>query len=124
MWKKIKGCLVVTKLHSILLMDAAFNAINKIIYGHRMMGNIRRHHMMPDEIYSKKNWTADDGTMTKVLFYDIIWQSQCAVGISTVDADNCFGRVAHAVTSLIFQALGVWEVTCSAMLQTIQEIFW
>ena len=54
--------------------------------------------------------------MTKVLFFDIVRQSRRAAGISSVDADNCFDRVAHAVASLIFQAL------CGAMLKTIQEM--
>ena len=63
MLEKIKGCSVVNKLRSILLMEADFNAVNKIIYGHRMMDNVREHGLMPDEIYSEKNQTADDGTV-------------------------------------------------------------
>ena len=122
MLEKIRGCSVVNKLRSILLMEADFNAVNKIIYGNRMMNNVRRHGMMPDEIFSEKNRTADDGTMTKVLFYDIVRQSRRAAGIGSVDADNCFDRVAHAVASLVFQAFGVSEATCGAMLQTIQEM--
>ena len=52
--------------------------------------------------------------MTKVLFFDIVRQSRRAAGISSVDANNCFDRVAHAVSSLIFQAFGVSEETCGA----------
>ncbi len=76
MLEKIRGCLVVNKLRSILLMEADFNAVNKTIYRNRMMNNVRQHGMMPDEIFSEKNWTADNGTMTKVLFYDIVRQSR------------------------------------------------
>ncbi len=75
MLEKIRGCSVVSKLRSILLMEADFNAINKIIYGHWMLQTVREHKCMPDEICSEKNRTADDGTMTKVLFYDIVRQS-------------------------------------------------
>ena len=121
MLEKIRGCLVVNKLRSILLMEADFNAVNKTIYRNRMMNNVRQHGMMPDEIFSEKNRMADDGTMT-VLFYDIIRQSPRAAGIGSVDADNCFDRVAHAVASLVFQAFRVSEATCGAMLQTIQEM--
>ena len=103
-------------------MEADFNAVNKIIYGCRMMGNVRKHDMMPDEIFSEKNRTADDGTLTKVLFFDVVRQSRRVAGISSVDADNCFDRVAHAVASLIFQAFGVSESTSAAMLRTIQEM--
>ena len=103
-------------------MEADFNVVNKLIYGCRMMGNVRKHDLMLDEIFSEKNRTADDGTLTKVLFFDVVRQSRRAAGISSVDADNCFDRVAHAVASLIFQAFGVSELTSAAMLKTIQEM--
>ena len=122
MLEKIKGCSEVSKLRSILLMEADFNAVNKMIYGRRMLQNVREHGFMPDEICSEQHRTAEEGTMTKVLFFDIIRQSRRAAGISSVDADNCFDRVAHAVASLIFQAFGVSEETCGAMLKTIQEM--
>ena len=35
-------------------MEVDFNAMNKIIYGVRMMGSAREHHLMPEEIFSKK----------------------------------------------------------------------
>ena len=87
-----------------------------------MLQNVRRYQCMPDEICSERNRTADDGTMTKVLFFDIMRQSRRAAGISSVDADNCFDRVAHTVASLIFQAFGVLEGSCAAMLTMIQEM--
>jgi hypothetical protein len=37
MLEKIFGCSLVTKLCSILLMEADFNATNKVIYGIRML---------------------------------------------------------------------------------------
>jgi hypothetical protein len=51
-------------------MEADFNTSNKIMYGVRMMQNACEHRLMPKEIYSKKNRMADDGTLTKTLFYD------------------------------------------------------
>jgi hypothetical protein len=122
MLEKIKGCSVVTKLRSILLMEADFNAVNKTIHGWQMLQNVRKYKCMPDEICSKKNRTANDGTLTKVLFYDIVWQSRRSARICSVNADNCFDCVAHAVASLIFQAFGVSKGTCGAMLKTIQEM--
>ena len=69
--EKILGVTLVTKLQAILLMEADFNATNKILYGLRMMGQARSYNLMPDEIYSKKNRMADDGTLTKTLFFDL-----------------------------------------------------
>ncbi len=71
MLEKTLGVTLVSKLRAILLMEADFNATNKIIYGGRMMTNVRRCNLMPEEIFSEKNRMADDGTLCKTLFYDI-----------------------------------------------------
>jgi hypothetical protein len=42
MLEKIFGCALTTKLWSILLMEADFNAANKTIYGIRMLANVRK----------------------------------------------------------------------------------
>ena len=122
MIEKVRGCTLISKLRSILLMEADFNATNKIIYGNRMMDNVRRFKLMPDEIFSDKNRMADDGTLTKTLFYDLTRQSRRNAGISSVDADNCYDRVSHAIASMVVQAFGVSENTASSMLKTIQEM--
>ena len=31
---------------------------------------------MPEEIFSKKNWMADDGGLAKTLFYDLVRKLQ------------------------------------------------
>ncbi len=48
MLEKIFGCLLITKLRSILLMEADFNATNKAIYGVRMLANVWKYKLMPD----------------------------------------------------------------------------
>ena len=72
MLEKIFGCSLITKLQSILLMEADFNATNKTIYGVGMLSNVRKYKLMPEEVYSKRNCLADDGTLSKVLFYNIV----------------------------------------------------
>jgi hypothetical protein len=66
--EKMYGCTLVSKLRAILLTEANFNLSNKMIYGVQMMDNVRKHGWMPEEIYSKKGKTADDGSLAKVLF--------------------------------------------------------
>ena len=107
MLKKTLGVTLVTKLRAILLMEADFNATNKILYGVRMMGQARSYNLMPDEIYSKKNRMADDGTLTKTLFFDTVRQSQVSAAIASVDVSNCYDRIAHAIASLVFQSFGI-----------------
>jgi hypothetical protein len=65
---------------------------------------------------------ADDGTLTKVITFDIIRQTRRTAGIASVDADNCYNRIAHAIASLVFQAFGVPSTAAESMLTTIQEM--
>jgi hypothetical protein len=71
MLEKTLGVILVMKLCAILLMEGNFNVTNKIVHGVRMMSNAWGHHLMPEEIFSKKNRMANYGTLCKTLFYDI-----------------------------------------------------
>jgi len=122
MLEKMFGCALITKLRSILLMEADFNATNKIIYGQRMLQQARKYKLVPEEIYSERNRLADDGTLAKVLFYDIVRQTRCPAGIGAVDADNCYDRIAHPIASMVFQSLGVPKEAAVSMLSTIQDM--
>jgi hypothetical protein len=63
MLQKIFGCTLISKLRSILVMEADFNAVNKRIHGVKMMENVRRYRLLPEEIYNERNKLADDGTL-------------------------------------------------------------
>ena len=43
-------------------------------------------------------------------------------GKSSVDAANCYNRVAHSIVSLVFQSFGVGEKSVTAMLEAIEEM--
>jgi uncharacterized protein (UPF0332 family) len=122
MLQKLFGCSLITKLRAILLMEADFNSANKIVYGIWMLEQARTHNLMPKEVFSKHNKMADNGTLTKVLTYDIIRQTRQSAGIALVDADNCYDRIAHAIASLVFQAFGVPLSASESMLTIIQEM--
>jgi hypothetical protein len=104
--EQVFGCALITKLWFILLMEANFKSTNKIIYGNRMLDMARKYKLIPGEIYSEQNCLADDGTLIKVLFYDIVQQTRLLAGISAVDADSCYNCIAHLITSLVFQFFG------------------
>ncbi len=44
------------------------------------------------------------------------------MAIASVDASNCYDRIAHATASLIFQSFGVEATTVAAMLEMTQEM--
>jgi hypothetical protein len=120
--EKIFGCSLITKLRSILLMEADFNATNKAIYGIRMLSNVRKYKLMPEEVYSKRNRLADDGTLSKILYYNIVQQLRRPSGLALVDADNCYDRICRPMASMIFQAFGVPTPAIKYMLSTIQDM--
>jgi hypothetical protein len=66
--EKTLGETLVTKLWVILLMEGNFNTTNKIVYGIRMLENACKHQLMPEEIFSKRNRMANNGTLCKMLF--------------------------------------------------------
>jgi hypothetical protein len=61
---------------------------------------------------AKKNCLVEDGTLIKVLFYNIVQQTTIPAGISAVDDDNCYKWIAHLIASLLFQSLGVLKEVC------------
>ncbi len=120
--EKIFGCSLITKLQSILLMEADFNSTNKVIYGICMLAKVRKYKLMPEEVYSKWNHLADKGTLSKVLFYDIVRQLQRPAGLASVDTDNCYDRIAHPMASMVFQAFGIPTPAIESMPTTIQNM--
>ena len=122
MLEKTLGVTLVTKLRAILLMEADFNATNKIVYGDRMMTNARKYKLIPEETFSEKNRMADNGTLCKTLFYDITRQARVPAAIASVDASNCYDRIAYAIASLVFQAFGVPTTAIETMLGAIENM--
>jgi len=77
---------------------------------------------MPEEVFSEKNIMAEDGFLAKVLFYDMARQLRLSAGLASVDADNCYDSIAHAITLMMFQAFGVNKESVQAMLVAIEEM--
>jgi hypothetical protein len=122
MLKKTLGVTMVTELRAILLMEADFNASNKIIHGVRMMGQARDHNLMSDEIYSTKIKMADNGTLTKTLFFDIARQARIPAAIASVNASSCYKRIAHVIASMVCQAFSIPESAIGSMLGVIENM--
>jgi hypothetical protein len=120
--EKMFGVCLVSKLRAILLMEVDFNAMNKEVYGVWMLEEARKYKLILEEIFSKKYCMPDDGSLAKTLFYDIVLRTQSPVAIASVDASNCYDRIAHGMALLIFQSFGVEDTAVAALLETIQEM--
>ena len=57
-----------------------------------------------------------------MLFYVIVRQARVSAGLSSIDTANCYDSIAHANTSLVFQAFGVPEEAVESMLTAIEEM--
>ncbi len=64
----------------------------------------------------------DNDTLAKVIFYDIVCQTQRPAGIAAVDVDNCHNQIAHPIASLVFQSMGAPITATTSMLSTIQDM--
>jgi hypothetical protein len=102
-------------------METDFNVTNKAIYGVCMLANVRKYKMIPEEVYSERNCLADDGTLSKVLFYDIVRQLRRLAGLA-VDTDCCYDHIAHPMASMVSQSFGVPTLAIESMLTTIQNM--
>ena len=99
-------------------MEADLNTTNKVIYRNLMLQVVRDHWLTQEKIYSKQNRLAVNGTLVKVLFYNLICQTRLPAGISAVNVDNFYDRIAHPIASLVIQSLGVPKEACVSMLST------
>ena len=122
MLEKMFGCSLITKLRSILLMEADFNFANKEIFGIRMLDTVRKYKLMPEEIFSEKDRMPNDGGLAKVIFNDIVRQLRIPAALASVDASQCYDWIAHAIASLVFQAFGVPDGAIESMLTAIEEM--
>jgi hypothetical protein len=103
-------------------MEADFNAANKTIFGVWMLPNACKYQLMPEEIFSKRNRLANNGTLSKVIFYDITRQLCRPMGLALVDAKNCYDRICHPMASMVFQSFGVPKGPIRTMLKTLQDL--
>jgi hypothetical protein len=78
--------------------------------------------LMPEEVYSTRNHLADDGTLSKVLLYNIVQQLRRPAGLTLVDANNYYNRIAHPMASMVFQSFGVPTPAIKSILRTIQNM--
>ena len=88
-------------------MEADFNFHNKLIFGQRMMELARQHGMVPEEVYSEKGKTAEDAILHQVLIYDLARQLWRPLLVASVDASQCYDRIAHAMAALTLRAYKV-----------------
>ena len=87
-----------------------------------MMKLARENGMVPEEIYSKKGKTAEDAILQQALLYDIARQLRRPLLVASVDAAQCYDRIAHATAALTLRAYKVRKSSVECMLAPIQSM--
>ena len=75
-------------------MEADFNCHNRLIFRDRMMKLTRDNNLVPEETYIKKGKTTEDAILQQVLLFDILRQFRRPLLVTSVDAAQCYGRIA------------------------------
>ena len=100
MLEKIAGVALVNKLRAILLMEADYNFHNKWVFGYTAMNALYESGYIPEEQYSQKQSTTEDGKMDYRLTTDLSRQLRQPLGVVSADASNCYDRICHILMSL------------------------
>ena len=103
-------------------MEADFNFHNKLIFGNRMLDLARKHGLVLEEVFSKKGRISEDAVLHQVLAHDIARQKRAPMIVASVDAAQCYDRVAHTMAALTLQASKVPESSVKCMLQPIFDM--
>ena len=119
---KKQGLLEADKLRTIVLFEAEFNFMNKII-ARRAMRNAEEAQALINEQYgSRKDHTAIEQVLNKRLSFDLMRQMKRPGTIVPTDLKGCYDRIVHSVASLCLQRVGIKEPEVVCMFSALQEM--
>ena len=87
-----------------------------------MMINAIEHNAIPESQYSKKGSRAIEGVLVKVLFFDYLRLNKINGAFAAMDLMQCFDRMAHPVSALCSQRVGISKNITTTMISTITSM--
>ena len=119
---KKQGILEADKLRTIVLFEAEFNFLNKVI-ARRAMKIAENAQALANEQYgSRKNHTAIEQVLNKRLSFDLMRQMKRAGTIVPTDLKGCYDRIVHSVALLCLQRVGIHESEVVCMFTGLQDM--
>ena len=112
----------VEKLRTILLYEADFNAVNKILGRHMLSNGENCDSIAPEQYGSRKNKTAIIQCLNKRLTFDLWRQKKTPGAMLSNDAKSCYDRILHNIASISMQRQGVGKNNIICMFTTIQKL--
>ena len=111
----------VDSMRLIQLMDAEYNMCNKTL-GKRVLAHAEKAKAVsPDQYGCRKNHTAINACLNKVLLMDGFRQKRQSGAIAMNDAKGCFDRINHTFAILVLMSFGVSAVLARSLFETLQK---
>ena len=108
-----------SELRTIGTLEADFNQGASLHFSKRMMSNGITHRAIPPSQYAKKGNRSIEAAIVKILFFDYLRINKINGVFMAMDLENCFDRMAHPVSSLASQRLGVSSSIAKCMITTL-----
>ena len=101
--EKKENAIHVSKLRAILLLEADFNVINKIIFNTRLIPTLKNRNEIPYKIIGgRRNQAAIQLAINKKLLSDTANEWKMPSITISVDTSNCFDHIAHPLARAIY----------------------
>ena len=118
-WKRCLNCMLekkpgvvkVEKLHAILLMEAEFNFVNKLIFGSRMLCHVEAHFDLPDENAGSRQLTGDR--------IRLLNRPRCII---LANAHTCYDRILQKFVILVCMSMGVPYPPLAMMFSALSQM--
>ena len=120
---KSTGNVYVLKLRAILLLEADFNTLNKIVFNGRALPSIEASNTISFEVIrGRKGQSFMHVALNKKLVYDIGNQHKKPIVVVSADASNCYNRITHSISSMVCQHFRLQLEYLMTLFGTIQTI--
>ena len=96
-----------SELRTIGTLEADFNQNAALHFSKRMMQAGLDHDAIPESQYAKKGNRSIEAAIVKNLYFDYLRTMKSNGAFLAMDLENCFDRMAHPISSLCAQRLGV-----------------
>lgn len=112
----------VDRLRTIVLFEADFNFVNKII-GKRLMNNAEQaKSLAPEQYGSRKKKSSIVHATNKVLLFDITRQRKQDAALLVLDAESCYDRIAPPIAALAMKRQGAPDSFTGMLFNTLDKM--
>ena len=106
-------------LRTIGQLEADFNQQASMHFSKRMIDTGIEHNEIPESQYAKKGCRSIEAAIVKIMFFDHLRMNRKQGAFIAMDLMQCFDRMAHPITSIAAQRLGVPKKIIKCMINAL-----